>query len=102
MSEREAMVSNKVLDDETREQIAKQCDVVVALCQQIAKVHRDNAAMVRNGHYPTTHEIVGQNSAGHMETLGDIANGMNIVQPEDEWMTPIFEAAHRLFPKGQP
>ena len=87
-------------DNAKRTQVIAQFRAVVVLCAQIAEVHTQIAdAMDRGPHLDDLLDIHGKRSAGLIEHLGDVANGMDIVQPEDAWMEPIFDAAHKMFPE---
>lgn len=86
------------MSEHKRNQVADQCKAIAALCTQIAEVYASKESLFRSGHMDVLLDQVGKDSAGLMEYLGDTANGMDIVEPEDEWMSPIFEAAHAMFP----
>ncbi len=80
-------------------QVGEQFKVVAALCEQIAHVHTELQQMLEAGVGPDLLESWGQRSATLIEYLGDVVNGMDIVEPEDAWMDPIFNAAHAMFPQ---
>ena len=81
-----------------RAQVAGQCKAIAALCGQIAEVYTSKAQLFSAGRLDVLLAQVGSDSAKLMEYLGDRANGMDIVQAEDEWMDPIFAGAHAMFP----
>lgn len=91
------------MDDEVRTQIALQCKAVAHLATALAQVSADYAKMFEEN-VPAMADIadrVGQRSAKHMEILGDILNGMDAVDEEDDWLTPVFEKAHKLWPDAK-
>jgi len=89
-------------DAEKREQVAKQLDAVAHLATVLAGVSKDYALMLRAERSPVWDlaDMVGNRSAYQMEVLGDMLNNMDAVDDSDEWMTPIFDAAHKLFPQA--
>lgn len=88
-------------DLEKRMQVAAQCRAVVHLATQIALVHSDKAEMFAAGYQDSLIDFCGDETAGLMETLGDILNGMDAVSAEDKWMDPIFEKANQLWPQNR-
>lgn len=88
-------------DKEKRAQVAKQCRAIVHMAEALADVYRAKASSFESDSPGPDQliELVGKWSAGHMETLGDILNGMDAVDDdEDAWLDPIFKEAHRLWP----
>lgn len=87
--------------DEKRQQVADQCRAVAHLAKAIWEVYSDKAKIFASDDKGPDKlvDLVGKWSAGHMERLGDILNGMDAVEEGDDWMIPIFEKAHRLFPQ---
>lgn len=87
--------------NEKRRQVADQCRVVAHLAKAIWEVYSDKARLFASESKGPDDivDLVGKWSAGHMEKLGDILNGMDAVEEEDDWTGPIFEKAHRLFPQ---
>src|ERR1051326_497335 len=87
------------------EQVAAQCRVVASLAESIATVHGQLAVLYGGENPPAAIDtpdswrVVGNDTARRMEILGDILNSMDSASDEDEWVTPIFEEAHRLFPQ---
>ena len=86
------------MSEAKRAQVADQCKAIAALCGQIAEVYAMKEAMFRGGHIDELLNRVGEDSASLMEDLGNVVNNMDIVEPEDAWMTPIFAGAHSMFP----
>lgn len=80
------------------QQVADQCRVVAHLATAIAQVHSDKAQLMAANAMPSIVDLVGRNTARLMETLGDILNGMDAVDEDDDWTHPIFREAQRLFP----
>lgn len=80
-------------------QVADQCKAVAHLAAALVQLHVDYENMMRGGHIDTLIDLVGDRTASFMETLGDMLNGMDAVSPDDEWMAPIFDEAHRLWPQ---
>lgn len=79
-----------------REQVVAQCTAVAYLAESLARVHRDYARFI----YHDLIDQVGKRTAAFMETLGDMLNGMDALDPkEDGFLDPIFEEAHRLWPQ---
>jgi hypothetical protein len=86
--------------EKMREQVTAQYRVVAQLAQSLADVHSQLAPFVGSGgHEDALLEMRGERSAEIMELLGDILNGMDAVDgDEDEWMNPVFHEAQRLWP----
>lgn len=94
------MIKEYPVTDALRKQVAAQCRVIVHLAEAIAQVHRDLAAMNESsGPWDDVLNLRGRFTASRMESLGDILNGMDAATEDDEWTKPIFEEAHRLWPK---
>jgi len=83
--------------DEKRKQVSDQCRAVAHLATSLAQIYSDYAAMFAGDQMKGMEELVGKRTARQMDTLGDILNGMDAVD-EDEWLTPIYEKAHALWP----
>jgi len=82
--------------DAKHQQVSDQCRAVAHIAKTISEVHGDLAKTYAH-HGPEAHmDFVGRLTAERMEVLGDMANGMDIVQPEDEWLNPIFEGVPAL------
>lgn len=73
------------------QQVSDQCRAVAHIAKTISDVHCDLAKVYAQPGSDTLLNVVGRLTAERMETLGDMASGMDIVAPEDEWLTPIFE-----------
>lgn len=85
---------------EKRDQVAAQCRAVAHMATALAHVHSYKAELFAGGYADSLIELVGNSTASFMETLGDMLNGMDAVDSsEDDWMIPIFEEAHRLWPQ---
>jgi len=95
----EPMISEK------REQAAKQLEAVAHLATVLAGISSDLVKVCRDPACEGPNELVelvGNRTARQMEILGDMLNGMDAVTEEDEWLTPIYETAHRLWPQTHP
>jgi|SRR6185437_15617225 len=81
------------------DQVADQCAVVVHLAGALVDVYGHHTKMFRErtGAAVDLVDLVGQQTANIMNTLGDILNGMDAVSEEDEWTDPVFEKARRLW-----
>ncbi len=86
-------------DISKRMQVAAQCRAVVHLATQIALLHSDQAGLFAAGLLDNLIELCGDETAGLIETLGNILNGMDAATDEDEWMSPIFEKAQQFWPR---
>lgn len=86
-----------------RAQVIAQCKAVAHLCDCLAGLHRD---LIKYYEIPNANEILdmaGDRTAGFLETLSDIINGMDAFDAdEDEWVNPIIEAAHKRWPQDVP
>lgn len=82
----------------TPQQVALQCKVVASLARSIADIHDDYQKMMEAGDPGALAQITGERTADFMETFGDMLNDMDAVDPADDWMVPVFDAAHELFP----
>lgn len=88
-------------DDALRKQVAAQCKAVAHMASAVASVHADKAKMLEAGRLNGIHDFVGWHTAHLMEKLGNILNGMDAHDPdEDDWLEPIFAEAQRLWPKA--
>lgn len=84
--------------EEKREQVAKQYEVVAHLATALASVHTQSVLAIRSGALDSLLDQQGSRSASIMEDLGDILNGMDAVDDdEDSWTAPIFSAAQKMF-----
>lgn len=90
----------KYAPDEIRSQVISQCKTVEHLAYVLARLHSDKALLFAQGFAPDILNMIGQETAAYMETLGDILNGMDAVTEEDERFAPIFEEAHQLWPSA--
>lgn len=73
-------------------------DVVHHLATQIMVIARQSAMLCRfddkDEHAPAILEF---GMYGMMNSLGDILNNVDAVEPEDSWTTPIFDELHRRY-----
>jgi hypothetical protein len=76
-------------------QIRDQYLAIAHLAKQIARVHEQLAPCAES----LPKSVCGPQSARLLETLGDICNGMDIVEKEDAWIDPIIEQAHAMYPE---
>lgn len=85
---------------EKQDQLVQQCKVVAHLANAIMQVHLDLADIYEQiPHTDAQVDHVGNRTARLMETLGDVLNGMDAVDAEEDgWVNPVFEEARRLFP----
>ena len=95
MSETDTPTSAK-----TMQQVIDQYRVVVHLARSLALVHEQSIeAYASREQSATMIDMLGSRSASIMETLGDILNGMDAVDDdEDGWTAPIFAVAHATWP----
>lgn len=89
--------------EQTREQVAKQCDAVRHLATVLAGLHEDYAKVMRDTRAASAADhladLVGRRTAYFMEALGDMLNGMDAASEEDGWLDQIFEEAQRRWPQ---
>lgn len=87
--------------NDKRKQVTDQCRVVAHLAKAIWEVYSDKARLFASDSKGPDDivDIVGQWSASHMETLGEILNGMDAVEESDDWTGPIFREAQKLWPQ---
>ncbi len=88
----------------TREQVVAQCRVVAHLARQIALVHEQCAETYAHPGTPMRDsfiDLVGEQTAQRMETLGNMLNAMDAVTEEDAWVDPVFHAAHATWPQSR-
>ena len=78
----------------TAQQVAAQCRVVAHLARAIATVYADKAVLFEAEGALSILAMNDATSYDLMQTLGDLLNGMDAVTDEDEWVAPIFAAAH--------
>lgn len=86
--------------DEKRQQVADQCRVVAHLAKAVWEVYSDKARMFASDAKGPDDivDIVGKWSAAHMENLGELLNGMDAADEDDDWTAPIFRKAQELWP----
>lgn len=86
--------------DERQEQMIAQCKAVAHMASALAEVYRMKAeAYALREQEPDFVELIGKWSASHMETIGNILNGMDAIdEDEDDWIAPVFEKAHEFWP----
>ena len=89
------------MPEKTKEQVIAQSRVVAHLAKQLMIVHEETAQVYKSGEMSAVLiDIVGNRTAAAMEALGDILNGMDAVDhDEDGWTDPVFEAAQELWPQ---
>lgn len=89
----------------TREQVVAQYRVVAHLAKQVAIVHEQMADTYADTRVPMDGrfiDMLGEWSAGRMETLGDMLNNMDAVdETEDAWTDPVFRVAHATWPQSR-
>ena len=94
------MSAQHTAEAERREQVRLQCRAVAHLAKVLSSVFADYERMFAAGALDGLIDHVGDRSAGIMETLGDILNDMDAVgEPEDAWISPVFEKAHQMWPQ---
>lgn len=88
-------------NEERRTQVAAQCRAVVHMAKALAEVHEAKAQGFEMGDRSDgIINVVGNSTASIMEVLGDILNGIDANDSdEDGWLDPIFEKAHQLWPQ---
>ena len=86
---------------EKRNQVADQCKAVHHLAGAIRELMKDYERMYRDENCKLDDLVdqVGKRTAGWMETLGNMLNGVDAVTEGDAWVDPIFAKAHELFPQ---
>lgn len=84
-----------------REQVAMQCDSVVHMAKVIEKIYSGHATMFRDGAAEILLDQIGARTASFMEKLGGMLNATDSCTEDDDWMSPVFEEAHRLWPQQQ-
>jgi hypothetical protein len=87
------------MTEEEKTQIEKQ---MMATLHLINKLHVviDQITVLYFNHKPVDDGILrdwGCRSARILEDLGDMANDMDIVEPEDEWINPIITKARERY-----
>jgi hypothetical protein len=89
--------------EEKRQQLLDQCRVVEHLAKQIARLYSPTQLPAYYAHDAANEilDIAGGQSAGIMETLGDLLSNLDGVTEEDEWTDPIFHRAHEMFPQEE-
>lgn len=90
-------------DDEKRKQVIDQCRVVHHMATVLATMYHPSQlpSYYSSDAGSTLLDIVGLRTASMMEVLGNILNGMDAVEKDDEWVDPIFERAHKIFPLNE-
>lgn len=87
-------------DDEKRKQVIDQCRVVHHMATVLAKMyHPSHLPSYYSGDAGSTLlDLAGLRTASMMESLGNILNGIDAVEDDDEWIDPIFDRAREMFP----
>lgn len=81
-----------------RQQVIDQCKVVAHLATALAKVHHDYITIMAQPASESILDQVGERTAGFMEDLGNMLNGMDATDEADDWTAPIFAEAQKLWP----
>src|SRR5690606_1410202 len=81
------------------DQVRRQYLAVAHLAIALALVHEQLADSIALA--PKLVDLRGQRSASIMETLGDILNAMDANDPDDDWLNPVFEVAHKMWPDAK-
>jgi hypothetical protein len=84
-----------MMNEEQRIQLISQCNAIVHMATQIARVHADIAQLNANG--VLSPKISGTFTAARMEILGNMLNNMDAVIEDDDWLTPIFEKSQTMW-----
>lgn len=86
-----------------RKQVADQCRVVAHLAKAIHEVYSDKARIFASDAKGPDDivDIVGKWSAAHMESLGELLNGMDAADEDDDWTAPIFRNAQKIWPQSE-
>lgn len=90
--------------DEIRNQVVSQCKAVEHLAHVLARLHSDKALFYT---HPGPRDdagllnMIGDQTAGYMDLLGNILNNMDAVTEEDARLVPVFEKAHELWPRTE-
>lgn len=83
-----------------RKQVEMQCKAVAHMATAIATVYGDYVTIFETGNADRLIDQVGKRTASFMETLGDMLNATDATDETDEWLTPVFEEAQRLWPSA--
>jgi hypothetical protein len=91
------------MDTQTkRQQVADQCRAIAHMADVIAKVHSDYARLFQDrAGMEGLEDQVGERTACLLSQLGDILNGIDAVDVEDECVNPIIERSLKVFPEKQ-
>jgi hypothetical protein len=82
-----------------RNLVARQHNAIAAMCKNIAEVHEQLAVL----HVFSDMEFLrflGKQYLSVMDTIGDIANNMDIVQESDAWIDDVFVDSRDTFSDG--
>jgi len=85
-----------------QEQMVEQLKAVAHLGNAIGKLYEE-LALVYSSVPPRDGvllDVIGNRTASMMEALGDMLNATDSAVEDDEWLTPIFEEAHRIWPQS--
>ena len=88
--------------NERRQQVVKQLEAVVHLATALANVSSDLLKLYADPacKVDSLVEQVGNRTAFQMELLGDMLNGMDAVDAdEDAKFDSVFETAHKMWPQ---
>jgi len=80
-----------------QQQIVDQCRAIAHIAVQIANIHAELATIYEKNIPENILMVVGKRTAGLMEQLGDIMNGMDAVDTDDAWLDPIFDRSQSMF-----
>lgn len=81
------------------DQVSAQFNVVQALAEHIQTIANELQEKIVEGMPESAMDVLGNRSARLMEDLEDLSGALNGLEVDDEWMTPVFERAHELYPK---
>jgi hypothetical protein len=86
-----------------KQQVIDQYKVIAAQAKALLELADAEISYLKSDTFMTDSllEMIGQRSAGWMEDLGNMINHVDAATEEDEWMDPIFDKAHEMFPQDQ-
>jgi hypothetical protein len=81
-----------------RAQVSAQYRAVAYLAQIITEVHLDQVDITAAGKVDKLLTMRGVRSHRLMNELGDILNGLDGVEDDDDWVAEVFDTARAMFP----
>lgn len=89
----------ETMGDEKHKQVAAQAKAVAYLARELSELYGELEGIYAKEPSAIILDMAGDRTASFMEKLGDMLNATDGAAEDNEWLTPIFEEAQRLWPQ---